>query len=161
MGRKQRKITWIEDENGCWNCNSHKGCRGYKFVWRDGKIFKAHRFMWEQCFGAIPEGMFVCHKCDNPGCINPEHLFLGTPQDNVQDCIKKGRFYHVWVCGEKHGKSKLTERQVLETFNALGTYRTLAGKYGISRTVVCCIKSGKNWGWLTKELRRRKKILDN
>lgn len=65
--------------------------QGYGAVYRDGKTKKAHRIAWEDAYGPIPEGMFVCHRCDNPPCVNIEHLFLGTPRDNVLDMVNKGR----------------------------------------------------------------------
>lgn len=57
----------------------------------NGKITHTHRISWVLTYGDIPKGMFVCHKCDNPICANPNHLFLGTQHDNIQDCVKKGR----------------------------------------------------------------------
>lgn len=76
------------------DCIEYQGCRdsdGYGDMTRDGKGWAAHRWTWTQVFGPIPPGMCVLHKCDNPPCINPEHLFLGTPQDNVRDMDQKGR----------------------------------------------------------------------
>lgn len=67
------------------------GAGGYGVLWRNGKDIKAHRMIWEECFGGIPPGMCICHKCDTPSCINPEHLFMGTRTDNRRDASKKGR----------------------------------------------------------------------
>jgi hypothetical protein len=64
---------------------------GYGNAWHRGHNTSAHRSTWEQVNGPVPDGIFVCHTCDNPLCINIEHLFLGTPKQNTQDMIKKGR----------------------------------------------------------------------
>lgn len=79
-------------ESGCWEWIGSKRHFGYGQVYFKGRPGrKAHRVAWERTYGPIPEGMGVLHKCDNPPCINPDHLFLGTPEDNVQDMFKKGR----------------------------------------------------------------------
>jgi hypothetical protein len=91
---------------GCWEWigarNNHE--QG-QFVVEHKKVL-AYRFSWELHRGKIPEGMYVCHKCDNPPCVNPDHLFLGTQSDNIRDCVSKGRL-HNWnkaktVCKRGH-----------------------------------------------------------
>ena len=83
------------DNNGCWLMKPYKGCKGYaKVQWTEkGKIKKvrAHRYSYQAFKGEIPDGLQVCHSCDIRNCVNPEHLWLGTNQDNVNDMVKKGR----------------------------------------------------------------------
>lgn len=97
-----------KSDNGCWKWTGRTDKSGY------GRINNAstHRLSYEIYVGEIKEGMSVCHKCDNPPCVNPDHLFLGTAKENTRDMIKKGR------CNPPHGsrmwKSKLTEKDIVE-----------------------------------------------
>jgi hypothetical protein len=76
---------------GCWNWTACKTNRGYGKTSLNGMTTYVHRAIWVINFGEIPTGMYVCHKCDNPSCCNPEHLFLGTQKDNMRDCANKDR----------------------------------------------------------------------
>lgn len=79
----------ITDDCIEWRYGKHK--RGYGLIKIDGKDLKIHRVIWALFNGEIPKGMVICHKCDNPSCFNPRHLFIGTQKDNMQDCKAKGR----------------------------------------------------------------------
>lgn len=108
------------------------------------KQYKAHRLMYEFYKGPIGD-KHVLHKCDNPRCVNPDHLFLGTHQDNMQDKVAKGRA----VCGSKHPDAKLTPKQVLEIrqlyMEGDHTTRSLGTKYGVNSRHIHNIITGKKW----------------
>lgn len=97
----------------CWSWKNSTDRMGYASIYMGpGKRILGHRASWLIYKGDIPNGMFVCHHCDNPECTNPEHLFIGTPKDNTQDCLKKQR--RNAARGEKHYYAKLTQDQVIE-----------------------------------------------
>lgn len=91
MSRPPRKHEYDVTPSGCWNWAKSRNKDGYGLKYADGRKHYAHRWMYEQHKGRIPEGHGVLHSCDNPACVNPEHLFTGTQKDNMQDCIRKGR----------------------------------------------------------------------
>ncbi len=116
---------------------------------RQTRSVRAHRYAYHLAIGVVPDGMDVCHHCDNRRCINPAHLFLGTRADNMADMVAKGRQNRnprAW--GEKHGNSKLTEIAVLAMryARALGsTYDDLARDFGVSRSSVANIVTRRTW----------------
>ena len=131
-------------ENGCWNWTSSKDLAGYGMIkHKNGKQIKAHRFSWMLYKGEIPDNLFVLHRCDNRLCVNPEHLFLGTHQDNMDDMVAKGRLpAHR---GENNGFAKLTASQVIKIRSDGRSQSKIAADYGIAQTQVSHIKLRKQW----------------
>ncbi len=104
----------------------------------------AHRFSWEMHNGAIPDGLYVLHRCDNPPCVRPNHLFLGTLRDNTRDSVNKGR----WPIGEHHHHHRLTETDVLSIrreFEAGVSASELARRHNIGRTTAGHIIRRESW----------------
>lgn len=126
-----RFLSKIRKRKGCWiwlaSRRGKYGCFSCK-----GKAIDAHRWSYMYYNGEIPEGMFVCHKCDNPLCVNPEHLFLGTHEDNMKDASKKGRLVN----------RKLTNRQVAYIRKSVLSNRELANKYGVWDSTIRRIRNG-------------------
>jgi hypothetical protein len=113
MGRKEQDVfhrffSHVEKTQGCWNWLTALSPKGYGITWYKRKKLAAHRLAWIIFVGPIPEGMQVCHKCDNPKCVNPEHLFIGTNYDNVQDKVAKNR-HKGWKYPEE--KQPVAQRQ--------------------------------------------------
>jgi hypothetical protein len=136
-----------DDPCGCWTWLGTKGRYGYgMFSIRKGKLRLAHRISYQLAHGEIPTGKVICHHCDNPPCVNPAHLFLGTQADNLADMFRKGRGVlppvHV---GTKNRHAKLTEQQVLAIRNDTRLRRVVAKEYGVSDTLICWIISRKIW----------------
>ena len=102
----------IKSENDCWIWNKSKDKDGYGAIMYKSIRYKAHRASYIAFIGSIPNNMCVCHACDNPSCINPNHLFIGTHKDNLQDMSKKGRSNKSH--GVKHYKSYLSKENVLD-----------------------------------------------
>lgn len=118
-----------------------------KFKADDRKMLASHRIAYELTYGPIPDGLLVCHECDTPLCCNPKHLFAGTPKDNTQDMVKKGRKGD--AKGELHGRHILTEQQVLEIreLYAQGgvTHADLAQRFGVGNAAIHHVVSGDKW----------------
>lgn len=127
-------------ESGCWiwTAGIFKERGGYGALCVNRRAAKAHRVSYEVFRGTAPTGKLVCHKCDVPSCVNPEHLFLGSYADNNVDKVLKGRAKA--RSGEAHPKAKLSESDVIRLradFSAGGmTRRQLAKKYGVGKTAV-------------------------
>ena len=133
---------------GCWVWTGLRHEGGYGEFKGGGHRF-AHRFSYELHKGPIPTGLLVCHKCDNPPCVNPSHLFVGTQKDNMQDMVAKGRHRRTGMSGSSNPQAVLSKFavQAIRADYATGRFRQrdLARKYGISRTQVSRIVRGEHW----------------
>jgi hypothetical protein len=121
-------------KSGCWEWNATIEKDGYGvFTHGRGQQIRAHRAAYEAAFGAVPAGVLVCHKCDNRKCINPDHLFLGSPADNTQDMVRKGRARI--RRGTAHHNLKLTDDQIVIIRARRGngeSLKEIAADFGVS-----------------------------
>jgi len=128
----------------CWECAAAPDGE-YGRIRSNCKQYLAHRISWELHHGAIPNGMLVCHSCDNPRCINPEHLFLGTHSANMADMSRKGRRRGITaVFGEQHGRAKITDADVVAIRSSGASAKDLALEYGVSDRQIRHIRAGKS-----------------
>jgi hypothetical protein len=157
---EERFWSKVEKTDDCWvwtGALRHKGYGAFVYV-RDGEVVqgRAHRYSYERHVGPIPPGMFVLHRCDTPACVRPDHLFLGTNQDNVTDMMRKGR--HVaggtyrngnYERGTAHHNARLTPelvREIRSAYDAGGTsFGQLATKYGLAIGHVYRIVRRRAW----------------
>jgi hypothetical protein len=160
----------VDKTGPCWTWKAQKRKRGYgnfQFQGR-GEMFSmaAHRVAFRLAKGFLPKNACVCHRCDNPSCVRPSHLFLGTPKDNVDDSMKKGRFLrnHRTFYGENHGFHKLTLSQV-ETIRHLRKEGVgpieLARQFRTDRKNIWLIVTNQAWSAPVNELRKKPLVNDN
>lgn len=122
----------------------HSGGHGMFRAPETGTI--AHRYSWHLHRGPIPDGMHVLHTCDVACCVNPDHLYLGTHNDNMRDMVQRGR--QARVSGEQNGWAKLTADQVHEIIASNETSDVLAARYGVVNATIWKVRKGENWRWL-------------
>ena len=143
--RSLEERFWSKVDKGgpdeCWLWQAATDGWGYGRSSVRGKTKLAHRVSYELEKGPIPEGLCVCHSCDVPPCVNPQHLFVGTQQDNITDRYKKGRS----ASGEKHGRAKLTDFEVRLIRASDKPQRELAVDFGVGQQQVSHIKNHKRW----------------
>lgn len=146
-GSHQAKPFMVKlTDKGCWETISHvKDKLGYGYIQRNRKVSKAHRFAYEIMVGEIPQGMCVLHHCDNPPCVNPKHLFVGTHADNMRDMIIKGR--NKGAIGERNSGSKLTDKDVrsIRKLRGFSTLRGIASLYNVHLDTIDRIVNNRTW----------------
>lgn len=149
------------DENGCMNWLRGKTGRGYGAVFFESRLQRAHRVIWEYHNRTIPQGMLVCHQCDNPACCNPDHLFLGTQLDNNRDKVKKGRQPR----GVDIPWTTLCENDIIQIrakYSQGYRIKRLATEYGVAWETTRRIIIGRTWAHLPGAIEKtRNERIDN
>lgn len=146
---EERFWTKVQKTAGCWLWLGHFDKNGYgqlALPGRRGGTLQAHRFSWQLHNGPIPDGKCVLHKCDNPSCVNPKHLFLGTNYDNWHDMENKGR-WKPGGCpqGEKHPLAKLSDEQVKAIRLCSLSGPELARRYGVRPQTIYAVRNRETW----------------
>lgn len=139
----------IGDPSECWEWTGAKNDKGYGQISVNGEVQYAHRVMYAFLHGEIPPGVQICHYCDNPGCVRPNHLFAGSSQDNAEDSMNKLNSYYAGQQGSKHGMSKLNEDDVKEIRRLRSvenmTHDEIGDLFGVGRTAIQKILTGQTW----------------
>lgn len=143
----ERFWSKVVKSDGCWLWDACVNPSGYGCVRYLGRTRLAHRVAWELTNGAIPNGLRVCHKCDNPRCVNPSHLFVGTDADNVADMRSKNRQVEPPpLIGVRNHNAKLTAQDVREIRASSESQVRLAAKYGVAQAQISAVKLRQTWG---------------
>ena len=147
--QKDRFWQKVRKSDGCWEWTAARNGYGYGIFGPNRKTFLAHRLSWSMAHGDIPDGLHVLHHCDNPSCVRPDHLFIGTAKDNVQDMIRKGRkVMGPFPRGEDHPNTTLTEedvRAIRRRFESGESRSDLARAMGVCHSTICNILHGRTW----------------
>jgi hypothetical protein len=154
--------SYVKKSDGCWLWTAHGSGRGYGRFRIHAKYHVASRVSWQLHYGAIPDGLLVCHHCDNPTCVRPDHLFLGTNKDNIADCLAKGRRLAPkgsdhWMQhhperiarGIRSGSAKLDDAKVqyIRTLYAKGgvSHAALGKRMGVSSSLIGLVVRKEIW----------------
>ena len=162
-GRRIHERMSVDEQTGCWLWHGAKTKRGYGVAGFNGRMRLVHREVWRISVAEIQNGKFLCHTCDNPQCINPAHCYVGTHKDNMRDMVSRGRHWamqqperarrvfsengkrNTWMKGERNHKAKLTEQQAKEIKGDKRPTKILMAEYGVGRTTIQGIRSGRRW----------------
>ncbi len=139
----------IAGKDDCWVWKKSVSRSGYGQINHLGKSVQAHRLSYELNCGSIPDGMFVCHRCDNRRCINPAHLFVGTALDNNRDRDDKGRSAGGRLIGEDNPLALISNETAIAISRTSGPLQDVSAKFGVAPGTVSAIRTGRAWGHVT------------
>lgn len=140
-----------EPNSGCWLWTG--AIAGEKMRYGRYRNIPAHRYSYELHVGPIERGKIICHKCDNPYCVNPDHLWQGTHKENTEDMVRKGRAAFInsgtFVNGEQHRRARLTAELALDIAARHQSSRAAAKEYGVHRSLIQDVRAGRTWAHVT------------
>ena len=136
-------------EAGCWLWAGAAHVKGYGYFSVHGKGRRAHRVSYEMACGPIPTGLSVCHKCDTPACVNPDHLFVGDQRANILDAVAKGRVCTSAASAARRPNQKLTDDEARQVLTGDEPQYVLARRFGVDKKVIRNIRRGKTYRWVT------------
>lgn len=143
----ERFLTKIaERDNGCWEWIGALTWQGYGAHSVARRMWRAHRYSFAIHNGYLPAEAFICHTCDNPPCVNPDHLYAGDGKTNIRDMLERNRRVH--TCGERDGNAKLTTAAVLDIRKEQiggASLTVLAARHGVSKSCVGDVLRGRTW----------------
>lgn len=131
----------VKPKGSCLEWQASRFSSGYGQFFADGKNHRAHRWLYEHVKGKLSDGLVVRHTCDNPACVNIEHLEVGTQRDNINDKVRRGR----QLRGENHGRALLTREDVERIRESNETHRELAKRFSVSEGCINNIKLRRTW----------------
>lgn len=137
-----------DSETDCWQWCGGLDTHGYPRIRWAGSMIYLHRLFLEiKGVLIVPKVDYCCHHCDNPKCLNPDHLYKGTAKTNIDDCIRRGRYNKTILRGDSAPGRKLSEIQVVEIRSLLGStpQTVLADRFGVTKTTICDIQHGRTW----------------
>jgi hypothetical protein len=146
---RERFDTYTKRADGCWEWLGYRDPNGYGRLNVGGRPILASRVSYLLHYGDVPGGKYVCHKCDNPPCVNPEHLFLGTQADNVADMQAKGRARKRGLPGVSHHAAKLTDDRVRAIRSSDASDAALAKEFGVTRATIHAVRHRRTWTHVT------------
>lgn len=132
---------WHDKPDGCWEWKGARDKDGYGIFTYEAKTYRAAIMALVLLGVERKPGRYACHTCDNPSCVRPDHLYFGSPSDNVADAMQRGRM----KVGSAHGASKLTEKAVVLIREGRSTDAEFAAMFGVSKTAVLLARRGKTW----------------
>lgn len=153
LSRFMAKVEKLEGD-GCWLWTGSLDTKGYSQLRVNNMRLRGHRVAYVQFVEPIPDGMLVCHHCDVPRCVRPDHLFLGTNSDNMQDMLAKGRANYAEQVGGANRNARLNDEMVREIIALFPTHnnKQIAALYGVSHGAVSLIRRGKSWTHIERDV---------
>lgn len=140
----------VNKTDDCWVWTAGRTPKGYgAFYPHRRHQVAAHRWAYEHFVGPIPDGMYVLHSCDNPPCVNPDHLSVGTQRDNIQQCIERGRLTRANQKGAANPRARLTDDDVRAIRDDPRTATAIASDYDMGLTAISRIKRRQSWAHVT------------